>query len=63
MKSQNLPDPLALLESLDSAAIIRRLQAMLAEERALKVLLRALRARECQAEKFRGLRKAGSANA
>jgi hypothetical protein len=41
-------DPRHLVESLDSAAILHRLEELAAEEAALRVLLRAARARERQ---------------
>jgi hypothetical protein len=39
-------DPVALVQSLDPDQIARRLEALAAEERALRVLLRSARARE-----------------
>jgi hypothetical protein len=57
MTRATLPaDPVALIQSLDPDAIARRLDELVAEERALRVLLRSARARR-QAELRRQARE------
>jgi hypothetical protein len=51
--SAPLTDPVALIDGLDAAAIARRLDALHHEEAALRVLLRAARARERREDRAR----------